>query len=124
MLDFAIGEILGPTNFNFLTAIELRQQDGRKDVRYPFIRPVLIQVDKSNYPGLSREISRTGIGLMHQADLKAVQCCLVIPMGDDSVSQIPIRVVWCKQLGDGWFISGAQFLMGAEVDAAVAGTNA
>lgn len=106
----------GEAIFEFLTASECRHQDERKNVRYPMVRPVLIQTRDSKYPGLSREISRDGIGLMHRANLPLGRCSLVISLADASVSKIPIRIVWCKPLDEGWFTSGAQFLVDTEAD--------
>ena len=53
---------------------------------------------------------------MHQANLPLICCSLVISLADASVSKIPIRIVWCKPLAEGWFTSGAQFLVDAEAD--------
>ena len=106
----------GEAIFELLTATESRHQDERKHVRFPIVRPVLITTAGARCFGLSREISRGGIGLMHQANLPLVHCSLVISLADASVSRIPIRMVWCRPLAEGWFTSGAQFLVEADAD--------
>ncbi len=124
MLECDLGKPNGPAIFNLLMAAANRHQDGRTDVRYPIVRPVLIQLNNSTYRGLSREISHSGIGLVHHTRLRLERCFLVISFADCTTSLIPVRVVWCRQLGEAWFISGAQFLSDDFLNAPGAMTNA
>ena len=84
------------------------ERDTRSEMRYSFCRLVSIRAGEVNYPGLSREISQSGIGLLHPEELplEEVTICFRSELADVSVRA---QIQWCKPLGDGWFISGGPF---------------
>lgn len=109
MLEVQVAESHGSILFDILTAAALRDRDSRGDVRYPLNRPVVIHAAGQTIKALTREISRSGIGLTHKAPLARGECHLTAVLQCGQVARIPISVRWCQQLDDGWFISGAQF---------------
>ena len=85
--------------------------DRRNEVRYAFFRPVTIELDNGpNYSAFTREISETGMGLIHKMNLDEGE--VEISIRSDSGYSIRVRtqIVWCESCGDGWYISGGQFV--------------
>jgi hypothetical protein len=111
MVEVQVAENHGSVLFDILTAAAMRDRDSREDVRYPLIRPVVVHVGDQNIKALTREISRSGIGLTHKAPLPRGECHLTAALEDGQLARIPISVRWCQQLDDEWCISGAMFLI-------------
>jgi hypothetical protein len=85
-------------------------KEKRQPQRFPFCRPVSIRIDRDSYLACSRDISITGIGLIHNVELMPGCGEISISQGVRIPVTVPIRIVWCASLGQGWFISGAEFL--------------
>lgn len=84
--------------------------DRRGDVRYALFRPVSIERDDGNsYSAYTREISETGIGLIHSMDLPEGEVDISVRSECGYAVRVRTRIVWCEPCGDGWFISGGQF---------------
>ena len=87
------------------------RSDRRDQVRYPFFRPVSIELaDGHQYSAFTREISETGIGLIHNIDLNDREVEISIPGEGGYSIRVRTRIVWCQACGEGWFISGGQFV--------------
>ncbi len=86
-------------------------KDRRGEVRYPFFRPISVQVP-SGRPcvAFSREISSVGIGLLHSEQLATGEVELSIPSKKGYSIRVRTKILWCKPCGEGWFISGGQFV--------------
>jgi hypothetical protein len=87
--------------------------ERRSKVRYPFFRPVTLSVDQNASRRLSvftRDISRSGVGLLHNMPLEQVDATLTIPSDYGNESIMRIRIAWCRPCGEGWYVSGAEFL--------------
>jgi len=85
--------------------------DRRAEVRYAFLRPVSIELDDGHrYSAFTREISETGIGLIHNMDIPEGE--IEISIRSDCGYSIRVRtcVVWCQACGEGWYISGGRFV--------------
>jgi hypothetical protein len=82
--------------------------ETRVEMRYSFCRLVSIQVGDIRYPGISREISASGIGLLHPEAVPLDDAEISIRLDHGDVS-LRARIQWCKPLGEGWYISGALF---------------
>lgn len=97
-----------------LTAARNEEQlDRRGEPRNPFFRPVSILLDgpqRRMYSAFSREISRSGIGLLHNMPLEPGEMTLVVlgPVGE--VCRFRTQLVWCRPCGEGWFLSGGRFI--------------
>ena len=59
----------------------------------------------------------TGIGLQHQFDLPNRVVELTISSEHGYSVRVQARVVWCQPRGEGWYLSGAQFIAIAGVRA-------
>ncbi len=86
------------------------KKDRRSDVRYPFFRPVSIHMGRKNCSAFSREISASGIGLLHDFELTPGEIEVAVPSKKGHVVCIRTRLIWCRPCGEGWYISGGQFL--------------
>lgn len=85
--------------------------DRRADVRYAFFRPVSIEMDDGHkYTAFTREISDTGIGLIHNIDLNEGEVEITIRSDCGYSIRVRTQVVWCADCGEGWFISGGRFV--------------
>ncbi len=84
-------------------------------IRTPFFGPINITiVEKSQqwqFSGFSRELSSSGIGMLHSMPLEAGEVVLVT-ISRRSAPDIRLRskLRWCEPCGEGWYISGAEFL--------------
>jgi hypothetical protein len=85
------------------------ETETRIEMRYSFCRLVSIRVGDTRYPGMSREISQSGIGLLHpeKLPLEEVEVCI---RSEDTDTSVRARIQWCKPLGEGWYISGGAFV--------------
>jgi hypothetical protein len=92
---------------------QLGDHEQRHESRYPFFQPVTITFDNGDQPlsGITRQISPTGVGLLHRAALRAGSV-LSITMRDmvGYGVTVPIEIVWCRGCGLHWHVSGARFL--------------
>src|SRR5690349_2367933 len=55
------------------------RKEARDTLRYAFFRPVVIHDGTERLSGFSREVSETGIGLLHRASLAAGEVQIAIP---------------------------------------------
>ena len=80
--------------------------------RYPFFQSVIVSnADDSvhQFSAFSRDISATGIGLLHNQPLDLGFVYLRIE-NTSGVSILPATIAWCNPAGHGWYMSGAQFI--------------
>jgi hypothetical protein len=87
--------------------------ERRSKVRYPFFCPATLQWN-AGQPGqfsvFTRDLSRSGVGLLHALDLPLRTAQLTISPDDGEKVVLAIELAWCRPAGDGWYISGATFL--------------
>jgi len=88
------------------------QAERRCKVRYPFFRAVtfVADADGRNYSAFTRDISRSGIGLLHNMRLHMGAATLTIPSEQSGPTRARIDIVWCRPCGEGWYVSGAEFI--------------
>jgi hypothetical protein len=86
------------------------KKDRRSEVRYPFFRPLSIRMDGQCYSVFSREISTSGIGLLHNFELSPGEIEISIPSQRGWMVRVRVRIVWCRACGAGWYISGGDFV--------------
>ena len=87
--------------------------DRRREERHPFFRPVSISLRNAEVEKLSafsREISASGIGLLHNLEVKPGETVITIYNGNANPVYMRARIVWCKPAGEGWYLSAAQFI--------------
>jgi PilZ domain len=81
--------------------------DRRSEKRFPFFRPVTVQVDGQSFSAFSRDISASGIGLLHNMELPLKDVVIIV---DGHRQGLRARVVRCESLGEGWYISGCKIV--------------
>ena len=81
--------------------------DRRSERRFPFFRTVSVQVDGQSFSAFSRDISASGIGLMHTMELPLRDVVIII---DGHRQGLQARVVRCESFGEGWYISGCKIV--------------
>ena len=87
--------------------------ERREDTRHPLFAPAMVfAIDESGrmMSAFSREISCGGIGLLHTTPVERGQVRKVaITVEGIRVFKIA-EAVWCKPVGEGWFLSGWRFV--------------
>jgi len=118
-MPFELQELRSFGNALHPLLVEARANDKREDrwgIRYPFFRSVAIATDDgSHVTAFSRDISASGIGLLHSIDLPLGDVEIRITTGRGYAVRVRTRVSWCQPCGEGWFISGGQFVSVPEV---------
>ena len=87
--------------------------DRRKLQREPYFKKVCIQPNGDSGPeltGFAREISNEGVGLLHAFHLDPKDNVIVIMGPDRTPFRLQAEITWCAPLGEGWYVSGAQFV--------------
>ena len=80
--------------------------------RYPFFQAVSVTTADGSlheFSAFSREISETGIGLLHIMPLALGVVQLKIRTAD-GLRTFPVTIAWCRPAGEGWYMSGADFV--------------
>jgi hypothetical protein len=113
-MPFELQELRSFGNALHPLLVEARANDKREDrwgIRYPFFRAVSIAMDCGHqYSAFSRDISASGIGLLHNVDLPTGDVDIHITSGRGYAVRVRTRISWCQSCGEGWFISGGQFV--------------
>ena len=85
--------------------------ERRNEARYPYFQPVTITCgDPSEHrSGITRQISRSGIGLLHDFPLDTDNVTVTMRDQFGYAISLPLARVWCLSCGKGWYISGGMF---------------
>lgn len=92
---------------------EVSAEERRSSERYPFFRPVTIAPESEKgrtYSAFSRDLSTSGIGLLHNMPLDIDEATLTIGGGLSGPVKLRAKIQWCQPTGEGWYISGGEFL--------------
>ncbi len=95
--------------------IEEDNQSGaierRQDSRYPYFQPVTVISDNGNrsLSGMTRQISPSGIGLLHCGPLGKGHASVTLHGDIGYAVTLPIEKVWCRPCGPYWYLSGGRF---------------
>lgn len=87
--------------------------ERRGELRVPFLRPVTVDLaDDGSQPvaALSRDLSPTGIGLVHSERLEPGPAIVTVPTTRGESFRFRAKIRWVLPLGDDWYISGAQIM--------------
>lgn len=90
------------------------QMDRRGAARYPFFRPVTLASaggDLGPHHAFTRELSRTGLGLLHSVQLTPGVFTVSIHHDDGRRTSLPTELLWCRPCGEGWYLSGGKFVL-------------
>ena len=88
------------------------QEELRQSRRFPFFKPVTIDVEHNGTQCLaafSRDISAWGIGLLLNSPLKLDAVRLKIHFGETEDICVSGFVRWCQPCGHGWYLAGVSF---------------
>ncbi|MBI1903569.1 MAG: PilZ domain-containing protein [Planctomycetia bacterium] len=91
--------------------------DRRDTNRVPFFKPLEIRPVNSPGPRISafsRDISADGIGLLHIMPLACGEVIVRIPSRFRKAYELRVRIEWCQDCGEGWYMSGGRMLDVAE----------
>lgn len=93
------------------------RKDRRSETRFPFFRKIELSIPgEAACVAFTREISSVGVGLLHNVQLTPGEIELSIPSKKGYSIRIRTKVLWCQPCGEGWFVSGGQFVGTAFVD--------
>jgi hypothetical protein len=85
----------------------------RAEEREPFCRPVTLTFPHSTLrrvTGFAKDLSATGIGLLHCMAIEPGEVILTIPSVSAGLVHIRSQILWCAPCRRGWYLSGARFL--------------
>lgn len=86
----------------------------RRDAdRAPCFRPVLIGLPGDGPPRFSaftRDISPQSIGLLHVMPLARGEIVVRFPRPGAAPTDLQVRLEWCQDCGEGWYMSGGRLL--------------
>ncbi len=99
-----------PQSFFLLSAVLSEELNRRLQQRFPFFRPATLDsVEGNQQKAFCRDISRSGIGLIHREPV--IPGLMVVSIssssGEDIVGTADIR--HCEPMGEGWYTSGGKF---------------
>jgi hypothetical protein len=87
--------------------------ERRSNLRYPFFCPATLELEpgcRRLHSVFTRDLSRAGVGLLHNMPLPLQTAHLTISPENRDATLLPIALQWCRPCGDGWYVSGAMFL--------------
>ena len=94
-------------------AADAAASDRRLQQRHPFFRAITIITNGehgSKLSAFSRDISLSGIGLIHSMPLGTGRVTLKIPLTARHRLEIITEIGWCAPAGEGWYLSAGTFL--------------
>jgi PilZ domain len=81
--------------------------DRRATPRFPFVRPVAIQLDGKTMSAFTRDISASSIGLLHNMALPLTEIQIMVSGQQYLLSA---QVERCDACGEGWYVSGCTII--------------
>lgn len=86
---------------------ELAEEERRLNNRTPYFTPVFINTERGeSHTGFTRDVSRTGVGLLHRAPLELQPATVLITRSRGDTVELKMDITWCESCGDGWYVSG------------------
>ena len=106
-----------PTRSDLQYVREYFAQDGssrdeqRTEERLELEVPAEIKTARGNIvEAMTRNISRTGIGLLHRGSLTPEQEIILTMTSDTRAFTYKVLLLWCQPCNNGMFISGGKFI--------------
>jgi len=90
------------------------QMDRRGAARYPFFRPATLRSDQTElgpHQAFTRELSTSGVGLLHSLPLTPGRHSVTIHYGQGHSYSFPTEILWNRPCGSGWYLSGGKFVL-------------
>ena len=98
---------------------EAKSADRRAATRYPCFQAVQISggdIVGASRGGFAREISASGIGLLHRYSIVPGRICVTVNDITGVNRDLPVEILWCRACGEGWYISGGRFAFTVTID--------
>ena len=94
-----------------LERIQKPDAENRRDMeRLELSVPAEIVTQRGNtIPAMTREISRTGVGMLHRGAVSPGEVTLKM-CGDSKSFEYRVLIEWCAPCDNGMFLSGGRFL--------------
>jgi hypothetical protein len=111
--DIASNANLTTEELQTLLAAAQGNSDRRVDPRHALFTTVSLRpvsAPATVVSAFSREISVSGIGLLHASPLVAGETYEIDIRIEEVRVRKAARAVWCRPVGDGWFLSGCRFV--------------
>ena len=94
--------------------------EQRANQRVPFFMPVTVVAEddgeERSFSCFSRDISPSGIGLLHSMPLWPGKVLIKVFMETASDVCFQGEIAWCRSCGEGWYLSGTRLLAVASAD--------
>ncbi|TWU22682.1 PilZ domain-containing protein [Bythopirellula polymerisocia] len=92
-----------------LLQIALKDSDNnrRSEKRFPFFRPISVQIDNHSFSAFTREVSISGIGLLHSMELPLKEVSITLA---EQPKPLHVLIERCESIGEGWYISGGKLV--------------
>lgn len=106
--NFGLKKALG----SLLDDADLIEADRRVHGRVPFYQPARLELadaSNSSHPVFTRDVSRDGIGLLHNEPIEPQIVTLSVTCSTGDVASFKLHLDWCLSCGEGWYISGGGF---------------
>lgn len=87
--------------------------ERRMEERTPYFGPVTISHLQAPEIGLSafvRDVSPSGIGLVHLMPLKRGAVLIDLPLLFGTSIKLRTEILWCRDYENGWYASGGRFV--------------
>lgn len=99
-----------PQSWMLLSAVLCDDLHRRVSRRFPFARPARLENSWGVVrEGFCRDISSSGLGLIHRQPL-APGCWIVsVPSSTAGTIQLPVDIRRCLPIGESWYASGGRF---------------
>ena len=91
-------------------AKEFAERERRSDTRFPFFRYASVHLNGQIHSAYTRNISDSGIGLMHAMELPLCDVELLITTDPGRLLKVRARVERCELCSSGLYLSGLTFL--------------
>jgi hypothetical protein len=85
----------------------------RDEQREPFCRPITLSFNKGTWrriTGFCKDISATGVGLLHSIAVEPGEVVLTIPCISGGPVHVRSEILWSSACRRGWYLSGARFV--------------
>lgn len=104
---------VAPLRDEELSALLGHPHERRDEPRHPLFCPVTLRTSECPthlLSGFSREVSLGGIGLLHGTPIKQGATAVITVVTPEAHLSKSAVAVWSRPAGEGWFLSGWQFV--------------
>ena len=103
-------EVTFGSSLTLMSAVIREELSRRMQQRYPFFHATTIRGGHgTEQTAFCRDISRSGIGLLHRQPIELGRAVLNIADSEGDDQEVSLDVRWCQPAAQDWYLSGAQF---------------